>query len=120
MFFLTKKRALYGLLVLFRLYFAFQPSYIHPDEHFQGPEVLAGISGDLFKWETIKTWDFSSDKPIRGILPLWIFYAIPLLSTHLSRAYLNPTSIFYALRAAFFVYSFVIGLTCPTEKFNIV
>ena len=33
---------IYLLLVLVRLYFAFSPSYIHPDENFQGPEVIAG------------------------------------------------------------------------------
>ena len=30
------------LLILVRLYFALSPSYIHPDENFQGPEVIAG------------------------------------------------------------------------------
>jgi hypothetical protein len=25
------------------LYLALSPSYIHPDEHFQGPEVVAGM-----------------------------------------------------------------------------
>ena len=34
-------RRLYLLLLAVRLYFALQPSYIHPDEHFQGPEVMA-------------------------------------------------------------------------------
>jgi hypothetical protein len=36
-------RRLYLLLVVVRLYFALSPSYIHPDEHFQGPEVIAGM-----------------------------------------------------------------------------
>ena len=31
------------MLILVRLYFAFSPSYIHPDENFQGPEVIAGM-----------------------------------------------------------------------------
>jgi GPI mannosyltransferase 4 len=31
------------ILVLVRLYFATVPSYIHPDEHFQGPEVITGM-----------------------------------------------------------------------------
>jgi hypothetical protein len=29
--------------VLVRLYFALSPSYLHPDENFQGPEVIAGM-----------------------------------------------------------------------------
>jgi hypothetical protein len=36
-------RRLYLFLVVVRLYFAFSPSYIHPDEHYQGPEVIAGM-----------------------------------------------------------------------------
>lgn len=36
------KRILYLMLVLMRIYFALRPSYLHPDEHFQGPEVVAG------------------------------------------------------------------------------
>ena len=35
-------RRTYLLLILVRLYFALSPSYIHPDENFQGPEVIAG------------------------------------------------------------------------------
>jgi len=35
-------KGVYGLLVVVRLCFALCPSYIHPDEHFQGPEVVAG------------------------------------------------------------------------------
>ncbi len=35
-------RRAYLLLALVRLYFALSPSYLHPDENFQGPEVIAG------------------------------------------------------------------------------
>jgi hypothetical protein len=37
-------RRTYLLLILVRLYFALSPSYLHPDENFQGPEVIAGMS----------------------------------------------------------------------------
>ena len=33
----------YLLLLAVRIYFALAPSYIHPDENFQGPEVIAGM-----------------------------------------------------------------------------
>lgn len=33
----------YFVLVLIRLWFALSPSYLHPDENFQGPEVIAGL-----------------------------------------------------------------------------
>jgi hypothetical protein len=35
-------RRVYFLLILVRVYFALSPSYLHPDENFQGPEVIAG------------------------------------------------------------------------------
>ena len=38
----------YLILLLVRIYFAVSPSYIHPDENFQGPEVIAGeLSGRI-------------------------------------------------------------------------
>lgn len=36
-------RRSYLLLLLVRFYFALSPSYLHPDENFQGPEVIAGL-----------------------------------------------------------------------------
>lgn len=36
-------RRLYFLLIIVRIYFALSPSYLHPDENFQGPEVVAGM-----------------------------------------------------------------------------
>ena len=36
-------RRAYLILVLVRLWFALSPSYLHPDENFQGPEVIAGM-----------------------------------------------------------------------------
>lgn len=37
-------------LVLVRLWLAFSPSYLHPDENFQGPEVIAGKRKDTGCW----------------------------------------------------------------------
>ena len=36
-------RRVYFFLILVRIYFALSPSYLHPDENFQGPEVIAGM-----------------------------------------------------------------------------
>jgi phosphatidylinositol glycan class Z len=36
-------RRTYLLLLVVRIYFAISPSYLHPDENFQGPEVIAGM-----------------------------------------------------------------------------
>jgi phosphatidylinositol glycan class Z len=40
-------RRVYFLLILARVYFALSPSYLHPDENFQGPEVIAGAQAFL-------------------------------------------------------------------------
>ena len=42
-------RRLYLFLLAVRLYFALQPSYIHPDEHFQGPEVMASKCREIIQ-----------------------------------------------------------------------
>lgn len=41
-------RRTYLFLVLVRLWFALSPSYLHPDENFQGPEVIAGMCDIYF------------------------------------------------------------------------
>ena len=41
-------RRTYFLLILVRIYFALSPSYLHPDENFQGPEVVAGMPHPTF------------------------------------------------------------------------
>ncbi len=37
-------RLLYLFLLFVRVYFALSPSYLHPDEVFQGPEPIAGMA----------------------------------------------------------------------------
>jgi hypothetical protein len=84
------------VLAVVRLHFALSPSYIHPDEHFQGPEVVVGphsrlpsldnadapCVGWLFGWQTSVPWEFTNDNavhsPIRSILPIWIVYGLPI------------------------------------------
>jgi hypothetical protein len=38
----------FSVLAIIRLHFALSNSYIHPDEHFQGPEVVVGLNPGLF------------------------------------------------------------------------
>ena len=121
-------RRLYLALILVRLYFALSPSYIHPDEHFQGPEVVAGempirvstdriltltLSGAVYGWPTYKTWEFDSASPIRSLFPLWLVYGIPLtilkwLWEGLGYGQVPPTIAFYTLRIVMFLLSFVL------------
>lgn len=46
------ERRTYLLLILVRLWFALSPSYLHPDENFQGPEVIAGAYAHIPKRDT--------------------------------------------------------------------
>jgi len=51
----TMWRRTYLFLLLVRLWFALSSSYLHPDENFQGPEVIAGKNKSfchiyLFPW----------------------------------------------------------------------
>ena len=59
-------------LLIPRLLAAFAPSYIHPDEHFQGPQVIAAF---VFGWDVHKTWEFTTHRPIRSVASLWTVYA---------------------------------------------
>ncbi|KAF2860937.1 glycosyltransferase family 22 protein [Piedraia hortae CBS 480.64] len=100
---------IYLVLVLVRLYFALAPSYIHPDEHFQGPEVIVG---QFLGWPSFKTWEFTSEHPIRSIFPLWIVYGPPLVIFKLIAKGIghspSPTAVFYTLRTYMFLLSFVL------------
>ncbi|KAF3038109.1 alpha 1,2 mannosyltransferase [Didymella heteroderae] len=68
-------RRVYFLLILVRIYFALSPSYLHPDENFQGPEVIAGR---VFDYPVHETWEFTSGHPIRSAFPLWLAYGWPM------------------------------------------
>ncbi|GAB7347901.1 hypothetical protein MBLNU459_g5424t1 [Dothideomycetes sp. NU459] len=103
-------RRVYLLLVLLRLYFALSPSYLHPDEHFQGPEVIAGR---IFSYPSHLTWEFTSEKPIRSVFPLWLFYGFPLTVLRwmwegFGYHDVPAAAVFYTLRTLMFVLSFVL------------
>ncbi|KAK0304557.1 alpha 1,2 mannosyltransferase [Friedmanniomyces endolithicus] len=102
-------RRVYLFLVCLRLYFALSPSYIHPDEHFQGPEIIAG---EIFSWPSYKTWEFTSSHPIRSIFPLWLIYGPPLTLLKWvcdgAGYHVSPMAVFYTLRLFMFLLSFVL------------
>ncbi|KAG9881612.1 GPI mannosyltransferase 4, partial [Aureobasidium melanogenum] len=103
-------RRTYLFLVVLRLYLALSPSYIHPDEHFQGPEVIAGR---VFGYASHLTWEFTSDTPIRSVFPLQIFYGLPLtllkwICDGIGYHKISPATVYYTLRALMFVLSFVL------------
>ncbi|KAI3338897.1 GPI mannosyltransferase 4 [Ustulina deusta] len=99
------------LLVLVRLWFALSPSYLHPDENFQGPEVIAG---QIFKYPVRLTWEFTSDHPIRSVFPLWPVYGLPMLLLRWlwigngNDGEIPPIAVFWTLRVLMFILSFVL------------
>ncbi|KAH7041548.1 GPI mannosyltransferase 4 [Microdochium trichocladiopsis] len=104
-------RRTYIFLVLVRLFFALSPSYLHPDENFQGPEVIAG---QIFSYPVRLTWEFTVDNPIRSVLPLWPTYGLPMLllrwvwigTEHDGE--IPPIAVFWTLRVLMFVLTFVL------------
>ncbi|KAI2642570.1 GPI mannosyltransferase 4 [Xylaria nigripes] len=99
------------LLVLVRLWFALSPSYLHPDENFQGPEVIAG---EIFKYPVRWTWEFTSENPIRSVFPLWPVYGLPMLLLRWlwigngNDGEIPPIAVFWTLRVLMFIISFVL------------
>ncbi|AEO69144.1 glycosyltransferase family 22 protein [Thermothielavioides terrestris NRRL 8126] len=104
-------RRTYLLLVLVRLWFALSPSYLHPDENFQGPEVIAG---EIFSYPVRRTWEFTSDSPIRSVFPLWPVYGLPMLLLRWlwigngNDGEIPPIAVFWTLRVLMFIVGFVL------------
>ncbi|KAI0598577.1 Alg9-like mannosyltransferase [Biscogniauxia sp. FL1348] len=99
------------LLIAVRLWFALSSSYLHPDEHFQGPEVIAG---QIFNYPVRLTWEFTSEHPIRSVFPLWPVYGLPMLLLRWlwigngNDGEIPPIAVFWSLRVLMFVVSFVL------------
>lgn len=104
-------RRTYLLLVAVRLWFALSPSYLHPDENFQGPEIIAG---EIFSYPVRRTWEFTSDHPIRSVFPLWPVYGLPMLLLRWlwigngQDGEIPPIAVFWTLRVLMFLTSFVL------------
>ncbi|CRK30376.1 hypothetical protein BN1708_000907, partial [Verticillium longisporum] len=107
----TMWRRTYLFLVLIRLWFALSPSYLHPDENFQGPEVIAG---QIFSYPVRHTWEFTSENPIRSVAPLWPVYGLPMLLLRWlwigngQDGEIPPIAVFWTLRVLMFLTSFVL------------
>ncbi|KAE8331838.1 GPI mannosyltransferase 4 [Aspergillus sergii] len=104
-------RRTYLLLLVIRVYFALSPSYLHPDENFQGPEVFAGR---VLSYPSKLPWEFTADKPIRSVFPLWPTYDVPISLLKWFYAETGaptpppPQVIYYVLRGVMFLLGFVL------------
>ncbi|EAW12512.1 glycosylphosphatidylinositol-alpha 1,2 mannosyltransferase smp3 [Aspergillus clavatus NRRL 1] len=103
-------RRTYLLLLLVRVYFALSPSYLHPDENFQGPEVFAGRT---LSYPSRLPWEFTSNNPIRSVFPLWPVYNLPMnllkwFYAELETGNPSPPAVYYFLRGVMFFLSFVL------------
>ncbi|KAF1998903.1 glycosyltransferase family 22 protein [Amniculicola lignicola CBS 123094] len=103
-------RRTYFLLILVRIYFALSPSYLHPDENFQGPEVIAGR---VFSYPVHRTWEFTSENPIRSTFPLWLAYGWPMYLLHwlwegFGYEDVSPSVVYWTLRLLMLTLSIVL------------
>jgi hypothetical protein len=69
--------------------------------------------GRVFGYASHLTWEFTSDRPIRSVFPLRIFYGLPLtllkwICDGIGYHTISPATVYYTLRALMFVLSFVL------------
>ena len=108
-----RRFAIYSILLL-RLAAVFSPSYIHPDEFFQGPEVVAGwvfgLDNVLVPWEFNATAHARS--PARSIVLPAIICGIPFglakAWAWASSASVNPRHVLYGPRIFLVVISWLV------------
>ncbi|EAU30563.1 conserved hypothetical protein [Aspergillus terreus NIH2624] len=103
-------RRTYLLLLALRVYFALSPSYLHPDENFQGPEVFAG---HILSYPSDLPWEFTTQNPIRSVFPLLLVYDVPIrllkwFYTETGTVNPPPQLVYYVLRGVMFLLSFVL------------
>ncbi|ODV95773.1 hypothetical protein PACTADRAFT_75001 [Pachysolen tannophilus NRRL Y-2460] len=111
-------RNIYILSVPARFFFALQPSYLHPDEHFQNFEVL---TNSLLKYNTNVPWEFWEDSPARSVLPLLIHYGPVLGLIRFFKLDVDPIIIYYIHRFIFCFISWIVTDWCiyrimPTKQ----
>ncbi|KAG0234376.1 alpha 1,2 mannosyltransferase [Actinomortierella wolfii] len=106
-------KATWGIYLFFvaaRVFFAFQPGYIHPDEYFQNAEITAG---NIFGLTVNTPWEYLPERPCRSILMPTITTGIPLTILKIilgsNKDHYVPSSLlFNAQRASFLFLSLVL------------
>lgn len=88
--------------LLLRLLYVFRPSYLHPDEHLQGPQEIAY---GVFNWASHTPWEFRPPSPVRSFVPLWLLYGLPM---RFFNAHADPVHVLWTLRGVFAVLTWVL------------
>ncbi|GAA6053257.1 hypothetical protein NBRC10513_007170 [Rhodotorula toruloides] len=109
---LRRYARLYGVLALLRILIAStSTSAIHPDEHFQNPEIAASTVFEyaLSSDGLLRTWEWEGTAPCRSIVPVvgstgWIFALLKLAVGDKPTGY----ALFLAQKLAMLLFSFLI------------
>ncbi|KAH9930751.1 Alg9-like mannosyltransferase family-domain-containing protein [Fomitopsis serialis] len=106
-------KRIYKVLLLVRLCFAlFGPGYIHPDEHYQNGEVIAGRQLGVF---TARTWEWEPDFACRSIITpatsTGIPYTMFLRWIWWKPENIRPLVMFLVERLTFFILSLTLDHT---------
>ncbi|GAA6058994.1 hypothetical protein JCM10212_001704 [Sporobolomyces blumeae] len=91
---------IYASLIIVRIVIALTSfGTIHPDEHFQNPEVAASLVFDYAggAGAPLRTWEWQGDAPCRSVAPVWLSTGAAF---RLVRAMLGPRPSARALFAA--------------------
>ena len=70
-------------------------------------------AGNIFSFSHQLTWEFTSDKPIRSVFPLWPVYGLPMVVLRwiwieIGTAEVPPQVVYYTLRLLMLISSFVL------------
>ena len=86
-----------------------QTGYIHPDEFFQAPEVIAG---DIFNIVSFKPWEFNETSPVRSVVFPYLLTGLPFVILRVGASYhianVNTENLVLASRLAVCFSSFLI------------
>ena len=84
-------KTLNKVLLLARFILCAMPltGYIHPDEFFQSPEVMAG---DVLRLNTTRTWEWDAEQPIRSIIFPGISSVFPFMIIRFMSAFYDLTA----------------------------
>lgn len=96
-------KTIHYLSYLALIFFALEPSYIHPDEHFQSLEILQSYHSNI---QTTISWEFHHDTPSRSFAILSLFYS-PLIWCNNKFLGLEPLGLMYLIRISLLMGYFI-------------